>query len=66
MDNIVSKKFIYILFYFRIKDKILKAFESCLKTDKHQISKHNGIYSDSEKVQSGVPRGTIIGPIHYL
>lgn len=47
-----------------IRDTSLKLFESYL-TNRQQVTRVNGVYSDLESISYGIPQGTVLGPILF-
>jgi hypothetical protein len=64
-DVINHSKLIKILKSIGIRGNILKWFRSYLH-ERKLMAKINNIFSDEEDVNSGVPQGSILGPILYL
>jgi retron-type reverse transcriptase len=64
-DNVDHKLLLQKLHQFGITDKILNWFTSYLTGRQQRVLVH-GATSDSLTVTSGVPQGSIIGPLLFL
>ena len=64
-DKVCHTRLIQKLKSFNIGGKLLKWLESFL-SERYQRVVVQGINSESEKVKSGVPQGTVLGPILFI
>ncbi len=64
-DRVPHQKLLYKLEYIGIRDPLLHWFKDYVTDRRHRVV-IDGAYSDWKYVHSGVPQGSIIGPIMFL
>ena len=64
-DRVSHKKLIQVLYSFGVKGKLLEWLNSFL-TNRKQLVYINSYYSDTLCVKSGVPQGSVLGPLLFL
>lgn len=64
-DTVPHKQLLNVLEHSGIRGTALSVFEGYL-TDRHQHTKINKTISSPEIIKSGVPQGTILGPILFI
>ena len=64
-DKVPHQRLLVKLEYYGVRSNILKWIEHFL-TQRHQRVVVDGQHSDFVKVQSGVPQGTVLGPLLFL
>ena len=65
LDTISHSKLLHKLSYYDIRNHTLKWIESWI-TDRSQQVVLNGATSSQVQVKSGVPQGTVLGPLMFL
>jgi len=64
-DKVSHKHLIRKLKNFEIHEQLINWIQDFL-SDRTQAVKYNDIMSTSESVRSGIPQGTVIGPVSFL
>jgi len=64
-DKVCHKLLIHKLRYYKVNESVVPCIESFLCNRKQRV-KINGFYSDWADVLSGIPQGTILGPILFI
>ena len=64
-DKVWHKGLIFKLKRNGVSGKLLKFFESYLNNRKQRVAL-NGFYSDYANIESGVPQGSVLGPLLFL
>ena len=64
-DKVPHQRLLHKLQYYGVQDNTLRWIESFLQDRKQEVLL-DGIYSLPEDVTSGVPQGTVLGPLLYL
>ena len=62
-DKVWHEGLIFKLKQNGVSGKLLRFFESYLSNRKQRVL-INGSYSDYTKIESGVPQGSVLGPLH--
>ena len=64
-DSVPHNRLLYKLQYYKISGKLLTWIKAFL-TDRHQRVAINGVLSSSQRTRSGIPQGSVLGPLLFV
>ena len=64
-DTVSHKHLIHKLKNFEVHDQVINWIQDFL-SDRTQVVRYNDVTSSTELVLSGIPQGTVIGPVSFL